>query len=406
MAKIQRGPDEKGKFVTHNVEASISIFDESRDQSKDYKLTDLETELTEYAQVDIATATVVPTETDYYVPRFEDEVAVTVNDEDIYTGYVGDVKEDENGTFELKLFNAIRKLKTTAIDIGTEEEFVLGSDMLTNTILPKVGIPEDKIDIQLDTYIPIPLAHKSIKSEASQDIPVNFEESQAPAIRLVNKIAEATNSLWYVDGSGVFHFGDPDTEIYELSYVLETSVGKTTPPYQSVKVVGGAAASDQNWNEAPLLPIDPTVVFRSIKNVAVAQDREVIKKEEGNEFDPEEDLNSQQLDVFEVLLGELIPPTFVYKDKAIQSKKQAKAIANAVIDKLIKQTQQGWVEIVGWAPLTVFDVIQMPDFMGGESYLVQGIEHNVTSDGFTTKIHCGGLVDDGLATRNRDGDGT
>jgi len=391
--KIQRGPEQKGKFVTQDVKADL-LLKKDTGATKKYELTGLETENTKFNRVDIATATVVPKQTDYYTPEFNDQIDIAINGVPTYSGYVGEVTPKENATFELKCFNAVRKLKTTHINIGTEEKFYFPTSILEGKIVDKVGIKDYEISIGENTEIGT--ERKSLKEGYSYETPVRFEATEAPAMSVLEKLSEHTNSVWWFDGSGTFHFGEPKTEIYKLSYVKDASAGKTTPPYQSVKVIGGGGASTNSIDKSSLMEKTPTTVARSIKNVKIARQREKIKQEEGDDFNEQEDLTQNQRDVYEVQKGELVEPTFVYRDKSIMSKKEAQAIANAIITKLVTQTMQGYVKIVGWANIEPFDIIEMPDYMGSEQYLVQGVKHTLdTSNGFETRIEVGGLIDSG-----------
>lgn len=390
---IKRGPDEKGKFATQNVDASITIYevDDHPRVEKEYKLTNLETENTKYGKVDIATATVVPEDSDYYVPEFEDEVYITINDEDIFTGYIGEVTPKENATFEIKCFNDVRKLKTTSVNIGTEEDFVQARKILMNTILPKAGIWNYRVRIDPTN---VSIEREQVKTDPPKDVNVKFEESEVSALSIIDRLAKYTNSVWWIDGSGIFHFGNPQTEFYKLSYVKETSAGKTTPPYRSVKVIGGAEASQSSWGMVHIPSKDPIVATRTIENIRLAEEKEKIQEEEGEDAE----LEKEHQDVYRVKKGETTPPVFTFRDKSIKSGDQADAIANALADKLVQQTRQGWVEIVGWAPVSPFDVIEMPDFLGGARYMVQGVKHTIdSSNGFKTRIKCGGLIYTGSA---------
>lgn len=388
VSKIERGPNDKGKFVTQDVSATISINDKSRGLWKDFKLTNLETENTKFGKVDMANATVVPTSTDYYNPRFKDEVKIRINGERVYTGYVGEVKDKKDATFEVKCFNDIRKLQHTSVNINTEEDFVKAGNLLENVVLKEAGVTDYNVQFDKNKLIKLKGDGKT-KRESSANTNVKFSQAGKSAMDIIGRIARFTNSIWYVDGSGTLQFGDPETDVYKLSYVIDASAGKTTPPYQSVEVIGGAAASQSSWEDSEDIQKKPIRETRALVNLKNREKSQNIKVSE-------DELTSSGKDVFRVIEGETREPVYRYKDKAIQTGRHAKAISNALVDELIRQTRQGWVEIVGWAPLNVFDVIEMPSFMGGEQYLVQGVEHTLdTSKGFKTKIQCGGLIASG-----------
>lgn len=395
--KISRGPGDKSKFVHQDIDADIEITDKETGEELQFKLGGLETQNTIYDKVDMADAIVVPTTTDWNFPSFKDDVEIHLNGETIYSGFVGEVKEYEEWTlaFKVKCFNSLRQLKTTAVDIGTDEDFVMASDMLENVILPRSEIT--KYNIDLDSLPTIALSNKHIKDQGSFDTPIQFEQDQAQAATLVDRLARHTNSLWWFDGKGTFRFGDPDTEVFKLSYVKDSSAGKTTPPYQSVKVIGSGSASQLpgGWRAGRLIPKRPVKAIRTLENVMNMDTRHQLQHATDDKIDRQE-MDEQLADAYRVKQGDLIEPVFVFRDKSIKTQREANAIANMLINELIQQTRQGWVEIMGWERIEPFDVIEMPDFMGGEQYLVQGVEHTLdTSNGYITKVETGGLVHGG-----------
>lgn len=393
MAKISRDDTDKGKFATLDLDANLTIRDDDGN-TRPYALTKLETENTEFNRVDIATATVVATETDYYLPEFEDPIDININGVDVYSGYVGGVEPKDEIAFELKCFNATRKLKRTNVNVGIEGAHSVPSKLIENTIMPKTGISDYEININSD--IRIEDGESRQPPNQPEDNAVNFSATEMSAMDVIERLAKATESLWWVDGTGMFHFGQPDSDVYELAYVKDASAGKVTPPYRSVKVVGGGEASNTNWSEAQILAKEPVVEKRSLKNAKLAGEKEKIKEQEGEDFDEEEDLNQKQRDAYEVLIGELKEPVFIHRDKSIKSKTEAEAVANSIINELLRQTMQGYVKIVGWAGIEPFDIIEMPDFLGGESYLVQGVKHTLdASKGFETRVEVGGLINRG-----------
>jgi hypothetical protein len=75
--------------------------------------------------------------------------------------------------------------------------------------------------------------------------------------------------------------------------------------------------------------------------------------------------------------------------------------AKQILKNFRQKQKGGEITVAGRADIRPFDIVQMPqadanEQFFGEEYLVYKLKHTVdSSNGFTTKIFCGGLVDDG-----------
>lgn len=182
----------------------------------------------------------------------------------------------------------------------------------------------------------------------------------------LNKFGRWTNSEWYVDKDNVVQMGVPKTTIRQLDYVKDTSDGKKTPPYQSVRVVGSDLVAEEGWEADPMIQDTSQSATVRIENFA--------DEEKNTEF----------------VVGETQEPVFEYKSTSIKTPKHAIETAKSLLYDLVKQTQSGSVTVVGRPDIELYDVIQMPEYLGGYKYIVRGIEHNITGEnGFTTSINVG-----------------
>lgn len=185
---------------------------------------------------------------------------------------------------------------------------------------------------------------------------------------MFRRIKRATNSEWWFDRDGEFHFGVPrpgnPVEGHLLNFITDTSAGITTPKYNSVRVIGDGIVSEDGWRRS------------SLRNSTAI-------KVEGNIADDEQD-------------EELAPPTFVYRNMSIKTQEEANSVRSNIIQKLREQQKGGSITVLGMPEVRPMDTVQMPDSetqpMGGESYGVTKVIHKLNgSDGFLTEITVTGL---------------
>lgn len=325
-----------------------------------YHVTEISNKTNKYNEIDTATLTVLPMRNELE-PEEQEEVEVEINGERIFTGFVGDVKDNRDGTYEITAFNQIHKLKVNNINVNVSN-YMSVSKLLENHVFPKANIDNYEINL-IDTASIL----YGVKNIPPFDNRVTMDRNNTPAAQIVDDLAKLANAVWWVNSENKLIFGSPHTQVQQLEYITDTSKGKTTPPYRSVKVVGDNVVSRGGWQDRNMVSKEPTVAARSIDIEGDGKDYAVRQ--------------------------ELLPPTFVYKSKDIKTQKQAETIAERVAEKLIQQTKSGWVECVGRPDLEVYDVIEMPEMFGGERYLVSGVEHTITNnDGYITRINVGGLI--------------
>lgn len=214
-------------------------------------------------------------------------------------------------------------------------------------------------------------------------IRVEFEKLVVPVKEALNRVREATNTEWWFDKDGTFYFGDPATfgggvSTYETRLIKDTSAGITTPPYQSVRVIGSGVATTEGWSGSSKIQDDEDKIVKEanigLPSAGGEQSEVVI------ELDPR---------------GELTEPTFKYINAEISTDEQAQNTALKIADELIKQQAEGKVTVVGFPEIQPFDGILMPNSdeqpMGGQLYDVYSVTHKLNgSDGFVTEIEVAG----------------
>jgi hypothetical protein len=271
----------------------------------------------------------------------------------------------------------------------SEDVVVLGARDALDQVLRQSGIDQNGADIQLSEEPEERTGPRGTFSGA-ENLPLKFDESNLTLGSVLEKIQEETNSFWWFDREGVFHFGLPEPTVHSPELIMETSAGLTTPPYQSVKVIGSGVASKGGYSNSTQNPAEPIV---KAANITFS--------------DGEPTANKKDFDFGDELLF-LTEPTFVYESQEIVTEKQAENVLTKIAQDLGEQYLSGKVTVVGFPEVEVFDVIIMPHAeqskrdvgnfsprqpMGGGVFGVYKVVHKINpTDGFVTDIHTAGMV--------------
>lgn len=202
------------------------------------------------------------------------------------------------------------------------------------------------------------------------DLKLKFDSYEDKPVKdLLDRLEKSTNSTYWVDRGGNFHFGAlrPTIPIntYELQFIIDSSAGLTTPSYNSVRVIGSGVVSEDGWRKSGL-----------IESGAI----KLSEKVEDDELDEG-----------------LKEPTFTYKNMQIQTQKEANSVRQKIADNLAKQSKSGKITVTGFPEIRPLDVVKMPNNnvqpFGGEVYGVYKVKHKFgAGDGFKTDIHVEGLT--------------
>jgi len=219
------------------------------------------------------------------------------------------------------------------------------------------------------------------------DQQITFPKNEMKVKRILDLVAESTDSTYWFDKEGVFHFGVPDPTKHILHLITEASDGMTTGPYQSVKVIGSDVVSEDGWNRESSIPEE-----RIVKKYVVARNSNTSAL--------------QAIPLEESEASEMPEPVFEYRNAQITTEAQADNVASKVAKDLAKQQADGKITVVGFPEVVPLDAIQMPQAsddskdnyypnqpMGGYSYGVYKVKHKLNgSNGFITEITPAGLV--------------
>jgi len=200
-----------------------------------------------------------------------------------------------------------------------------------------------------------------------KNILLKFKNPKATASEILEQIANETESTYWFDKEGTFNFGPPDIKTFDVRYITDTTAGITTPPYQSVEVIGTGVASEGGFTATNVIPEE-----NIIKRIAIKS----FDQSEGG---------------YELEQNALKAPVYRYKSADLVTDAQVASTAQKLIEKIGEQQKTGEITMVGFPELTLDDIIRVPDSdqqpMGGEDYAVTKITHRInSSDGFTTKV--------------------
>lgn len=277
----------------------------------------------------------------------------------------------------------IRAFNRYAISYGADpyepgDRKILISD-LVSMVLEEAGVTDFNINLA-DGGIHIGEHPKyGYEIRKGYDYEITFSQWEVPVKEILDRTTSAAQADWWFDRYGKFNFGPriPNENIfaYELEYITDASDGKTSPPYQSVQVIGDGVVSEEGWSRSSLVNETPVNTRGNV------------------------DVNTDE--------AELVEPTFTYRNMEINTQQEADNVKEDILEQLREQTGTGDVTVVGFPEVRPGDGIQMPNTerqpMGGERYGVEQVTHRLnSSDGFITKIKVSGMVGEQEALYDED----
>lgn len=260
------------------------------------------------------------------------DMVVRINGNTLFTGTVRSVSSGIGARQRVTGFDAIADLKNTHLEASYMSAPV---ETIVRDVANQAGI-EFESDLMSINCGPV------------------FDKTRGD--KVIEKNVAWGNGVWWVDENNVLIVtSSPSdyTDTWKLDYIRDTSPGKSTPPYQQVMVIGGNPASRKGESYSHMVSSMP-IIGRQGKG----------------------------------------KPVFTFSDETIESQTMASNVAQQIYRKLQMQQKGGWVEIVGWEEIRPFDSVEMPEYMGGEEYMVSTVKHTIKADkGFVTRLELGGLID-------------
>lgn len=267
---------------------------------------------------------------------------------------------------------------TEGTDFENKEQ-VIQSSRLVQECLEQVNITDYEIELETGG---VEVEGRNGTYTGGYERILWFSDTFIPVKEALNRARERCKAEWWFDKSGTFHFGVPRPSKHELKFITDADAGKTTPPYQSVRVVGSGASSkkDVGYRRAHMEIEDKIVV-----------EAELARNEQGDTI---------------ANFGNTKEPLYEYYNLEVSTDAQAKDVASKLIEDLGEQQSDGVVTVVGFPEIVPMDGIIMPQNknenepnfskrqpMGGQGYNVYKVVHRLNStDGFITKIHCSGVT--------------
>lgn len=275
-------------------------------------------------------------------PAKDGELQIDLNDITVFTGDVKNVTPEEGDSVTITGVDAIKKLLKTKIRVNFDDAYL-------GEMIDKVMgfVP----DVEYEHDFPRPVKGSP-----------NF--SKRPLTEIINQITRLGDVLWWIDTENVLQIKDVDSEIHKLDPHFieeEPTAGEEESPYQKVIVYGESPAS-HSASDSQLGGHGTGHIIAKRKISASAGSGEPVYRHESNQ---------------------------------IRTKEQAQIAAEAILKEFRMQRASGNIGIIGeGAPIRPFDVIEMPEELNNEQYLVSGIKHTFSNrDGFISDVNCGGLID-------------
>lgn len=279
-------------------------------------------------------------------------IEVSIRGTPVFSGTVDETRDGTGDRVRVTAFDAIRSLKQASVFATFDQS---SYSRIVETALSAAGV-EGKVDVaggftgvggRIQNVGPGP------SPTSFNKFSIEFEGT--PADEVLEKIAKVSNAAWYVLPTGEVRFTDSIADAVstiEATQIREVSAGKRSPAYASVRVSGASPVSRRGQESRHLVSSRPITATAG----------------EGD-------------------------PTFFFEDRDIQTRLQAQNVADKLFERLQAQQRGGYVELVGREDARPFDELQLPESLGGDSYLVDEVTHTLDdSDGYVTRLSLGGVI--------------
>jgi len=294
---------------------------------------------------------------------------------------------DEFGSYEDDVDPARTQYVIELIDIADPED--IGSEEPTSFVKRR---SQEFIDEGLfaTEEEAIAAAQEEQLNLDSRDAIITTLESGATFYEVLQKLEKECLAEYWFDKDGIFHFGRPQSNKYQLDLITESDAGIETPPYRSVRVIGSKPIGrlGKSYNEWTQVPQDSekvqiTATIGRVVNLDVEQ--------EG----AGEDIRNLPEEPVVINPSPVVAPVYEYIDYSLSTEGQLISTAKKIIEELIKKNASGEITVVGLPEVELFDVVKLPNTrqrpFGGAEYAVTKVTHELSGqNGFTTRIGVAG----------------
>ena len=224
----------------------------------------------------------------------------------------------------------------------------------------------------------------------SKDAIITSLEKGVTFYEVLQKLEKECLAEYWFDKDGIFHFGRPQSNKYQLDLITESDAGLETPPYRSVRVIGSKpigrlGKTYQEWTQVPddSEKVQVTATIGRVVNLDIEQEA------------AGEDTSALPEEPVLVNPDPLPSPVYEYIDYSLSTEGQIISTAKKIIEELIKKNASGEITVVGLPEVELFDVVKLPNTrerpFGGAEYAVTKVTHELSGqNGFTTRIGVAG----------------
>lgn len=277
-------------------------------------------------------------------------------------------------------FNYSNMYRPTGTARGTQyDSNTIQASDLAQAIVDSLGITDYEIELEPNG---VTVEGEEGSYEGAYDRVLWFSDTLITVKDALTKLREWCQVEWWFEKEGTFRIGLPRPTRHELKFITDADAGKTTPPYQGVRVIGSGSSSTEGYSRTNMEIEDKIVVEAAI---AINKKGDPIAN-----------------------IGELKDPVFEYQNLEITNDDQAESTAQKLVEDLAEQQSDGTITVVGFPEIVPMDGVIMPagdsgDYpdddiraaqpMGGLGYGVYKVVHRLnSSDGFITQIHAAGVT--------------
>lgn len=277
---------------------------------------------------------------------------LSINKEFVFDGIVRTFRRNEDGSYDITLASDVHRYKNTKTNVSISPGKAI-SKLVSNVLS----------GIQTNNQIIEPVDDHTLN--------YTFMRKDVPIADILDDLAKLSDSHWWVEPTNQFYFGNPAdfSTTFVVQFPTKMSAGKETPAYKSVKVLGS--------------PIEDThgPEYNHMISKNSIQSNWTIEEGKNGKYNVRKAGGSPP------------GPVYTYRDRDIKKQAHADTVGKRICKQLAQQQIGGTLKFVGEEKIRPMDVVQMRPEFGGESYLVSGVMHELSStDGFLTRVQCGGIV--------------
>lgn len=282
------------------------------------------------------------------VPDNLEAMDAVVNGTLIGRGVINSAWKNEEGLVTAEAYDGVRRMKARKF----KHNYSNNAEGGENAGEPPRKVAEDifkKAGVQFEIHTEnqfAPRHRQNIPEGALDDlnININFNYHCAEAMKT---LCQHSGAVWYFteENTGIYTY-NANNVLHNVEGILRDDSGEQEMPYTKVVVYGSRSN-----------PASGLAAMDIVKGTAGGGNR-----------------------VYETTVN------------SIHNDHQAQVLAEEIMLEFRRQQSAGKIKMVGNEHIRPLDGIHIPDYAGGEEYLVGGVTHRINNDdGFITEIDCNGF---------------